>query len=94
MNKYMILASSDEVFDIFDVYIDMVEAWTACEAIQKFAHDNFSFKEMYTIRRNQLRTKWSAFIAVLVLVDTSPREDAQYILYDINLKERRKKLNV
>ena len=90
MNQYAILACSDLASEIFDIYIETVEAWTSNEAIQKFFADNFSFKEMGTVRGSKLCTSVTIFQAFPILIDTSPRDDVQYILHDIHLKERRK----
>ncbi len=86
----MILACSDLATETYDIYIDTVEAWTANEAIKKFFIDNFSFKEMGTIRGSRVCTSKTIFKAFPILIDTSPRDDVQYILYDIHLQERRK----
>lgn len=45
MNQYMILACSDYYGKVFDIYIDTVEAACSNQAIEKFAKDNFPFKE-------------------------------------------------
>lgn len=90
MNQYAILACSDLTTETFDIYIDTVEAWTANEAIKKFFTENFSFKQMGSIRGCKLCTSQTIFRAFPILIDTSPRNDVQYILHDIHLRERRK----
>ena len=81
MNCYMILACSDYYQQVFDIYIDTVEAWSAPQAIQKFFKDNFAFKEMGTINGSVLVTKFARFKAVPTLIDTSAKADAQYLIY-------------
>lgn len=80
MNQYQILACSDLCNNVFDIYIDTVEAWTSNLAIEKFFKQNFSFKEMGTIRGSCLCTSTAIFKAVPILIDTSSREDVQYYI--------------
>lgn len=81
MNQYMILACSDYCQQCFDIYIDTIEAMTAPQAIEKFFRENFAFKEMGTIHGSVLCTALTMFKAVPILIDTSPRKDAQYLIY-------------
>ena len=89
MNQYMILASSENLTEVYDVYIDTIEAHTAHEAITKFFKKYFSFDKMGTVRGSRLCTYYASFKALPILIDTAPRSDIQYYLHDIHLQERR-----
>lgn len=77
----MILACSDYFQQVFDIYIDTVEAWSAQQAIEQFFKDNFPFKEMGTIHGSLLCTATAHFKAVPTLFDTTAKAANQYLIY-------------
>lgn len=81
MNQYMILACSDYYGKVFDIYIDTVEAACSNQAIEKFAKDNFPFKQTYTICGSVLCTATAHFKAVPTLIDTTAKAANQYLIY-------------
>ena len=82
MNQYQILACSDLYTETFDIYVDTVEAWTANDAIKKFFTDNFEFSQIGTVRGSVLSTAHAMFCAFPILIDTFPRKDAQYLIFN------------
>lgn len=74
MNTYIILAASDVVHKIFDIYIDTVEAWTAFEAIEKFRNLHFGLMSKdCTTNGGMLQTRQTLFKAFPIVLDTDNR---------------------
>ena len=74
MNTYVILAASDAAHNIFDIYIDTIEAWTAFEAMEKFRNQYFSLTDTSNVQfGGMLQTKTTLFKAFPIVLDTDNR---------------------
>ena len=84
MNTYVILACSDPAFQIYDIFIDTVEAWTAPDAMRLWAERTFAFKQMY-----QLHGSWlckclgglTEFRAYPLMIDKDNPKQYLYLPY-------------
>ncbi len=96
MNRYDILQASDVMHNVFDIYIDTVDAWTAKEAITEFRDKYFGFMK-YGVYGSRLHTDTQLFQAFPTRLDTDHPQRYIYLLEDAepfdsdkyNLKERR-----
>lgn len=96
MNRYDILLASDVAHEIFDIYIDTVDAWTAKDAITEFRNKHFGLMK-YRVYGSRLYTDAQLFQAFPTRLDTEHPQRYIYLLEDAqpfdsdkyNLKERR-----
>lgn len=81
VNRYDIIMASDVAHEIFDIYIDTIDAWTAKDAITEFCNKHFAF-EKYRVYGGRLFTETYLFQAFPTRLDTDHPSSYIFLLED------------